>query len=394
MRQNHLAARDNARWLAALGGASSADALRDAMSVRHPDVDFHRLDAIAIVGSAGEGQRLAGICAARKIRIEAIVDDDAGKTGAVVAGRTVEPAHALGRLSKSTPVVIASHRVLGANQRLRDLGFSTVVPFAMLQVLAPGVFAPHMFYEELLDDLWAHRAQYQALNDRLADDQSRRVLDAVLGFRQTLDPALLHPVVSEDDLYAPNGLFDFADDEVYVDGGSYDGDTIRTFIDRVGGRFADIYAFEPDPVTFQKLTDNFRAEPRVHPVHAGLHSRTGSLRFRDDASRGAIFADDGDIEMPVTTIDDVLCDRRLSYVKMNIEGAEIDALRGGRNAISTWRPRLAISVYHRASDLWRIPLLVLEISSDYELYLRQHDGGIIETVLYALPRAKNGGKAG
>ena len=137
----------------------------------------------------------------------------------------------------------------------------------------------------------------------------------------------MQPVVTEHDLYAPEGLFEFADDEVYVDGGSYDGDTIRSFIARVHGRFADVYAFEPDPVTFAKLKANFRDEPRVHPIHAGLHSHGGSLRFRDDASRGAIFAADGEIEMPVTTIDDVLGGRRLTYVKMNIEGAEIDALQ-------------------------------------------------------------------
>ena len=116
------------------------------------------------------------------------------------------------------------------------------------------------------------------------------------------------------------------------------------------------------------------------------------LTRRDDASRGAIFADDGVIEMPVTTIDDVLGERRLTYVKMNIEGAEIDALKGGRKTIRKWQPRLAISVYHRASDLWRIPQLVLELVPDYRLYLRQHDGGIIETVLYALSPAANASK--
>ena len=101
-------------------------------------------------------------------------------------------------------------------------------------------------------------------------------------------------------------------------------------------------------MTFEKLKANFRDEPRVHPIHAGLYSRGGSLRFRDDASRGAIFAADGEIEMPVTTIDEVLGDKRLTYIKMNIEGAEIDALQGGRKSISKWHPRLALSIYHRA----------------------------------------------
>jgi hypothetical protein len=71
---------------------------------------------------------------------------------------------------------------------------------------------------------------------------------------------------------------------------------------------------------------------------------------------------------------------------MNIEGAEIDALDGARRTIARCLPKLAISAYHRPNDLWRIALLVREMSSKYELFLRQHDGGVIETVLYALPR--------
>ena len=373
-------------WLAALERANGTSDLRDAMRLQDGGLDPARLHSLAIVGAAGEGRRLADICQAQGIRIDAVVDDDPGKLGSRVAGLPVAPVQTLTVLAKSTPIVIASHRLQHATRRLRELGFKTVVPFAMLQVLASDVFPPHMFYRELLDELWLHRTEYRALNKRLADDRSRQVLESVIGFRLTLDPDVLRPVVTEDDLYAPKGLFEFTDHEVYVDGGSYDGDTIRSFILRVRGHFDDIYAFEPDPVTFAKLKGNFREEPRVHPIHAGLFSRGGNLRFRDDASRGAIFAADGEIEMPVTTIDDVLAGRRLTYVKMNIEGAEIDALNGGRNAIREWRPRLAISVYHRASDLWRIPQLVLEISPDYDLYFRQHDGGIIETVLYALPK--------
>ena len=155
----------------------------------------------------------------------------------------------------------------------------------------------------------------------------------------------------------------------------------------VHGRFADVYAFEPDPVTFAKLKANFRDEPRVHPIHAGLYSHGGSLRFRDDASRGAIFAADGEIEMPVTTIDEVLGDRPLTYVKMNIEGAEIDALQGrSARRSANGGPGSRFRFIIAPSDLWRIPQLVLQLDPDYELYLRQHDGGIIETVLYALPR--------
>ena len=281
--------------------------------------------------------------------------------------------------------MIASHRVLGAAERLRGLGFTTVLPFAALQAMAPERFPPHMFYDGLLEDLWANRDRYARLNDRLADARSRDVLDAVLGFRLTLDPLRLKPVLDSDDLYAPKNLIAFTAHEVYVEGGSYDGDTIRTFIAKVGNRFDKVYAFEPDPVTYGKLKANFAAEPRVEPINAGLHREPGVLRFKDDASRGAIFSADGSIEMPVTTLDTALGAARVSYIKMNIEGAEIDALFGGEKLIRREKPKLALSLYHRPSDLWRIPDVVQQFDPGYKLYFRQHDGGIIETVLYALP---------
>ena len=76
----------------------------------------------------------------------------------------------------------------------------------------------------------------------------------------------------------------------------------------------------------------------------------------------------------------------MTYIKMNIEGAEIDALKGAAGSIARWTPKLAIAVYHRPSDLWQIAEVVRGLNPNYDLYLRQHDGGVIETVLYALPR--------
>jgi FkbM family methyltransferase len=385
MSQTELGSRDSC-WVFGLDRAGGPHELQQALQDEQGALAVNNLVSLAIVGAAPEGQRLARICLEQKIHIDAIVDDDPVKVGSVVAGVAVAPVESVSALPTSTPVIVASHRLLRVTQRLHSFGFHTVVPFAMLQILAPQVFPPHMFYDGLLDDLWINRREYLELHERLADDRSRQVLDAVIGFRRTLDPAALQPVVTEHDLYMPDGLFDFSGDEVYVDGGSYDGDTVRSFIDHVHGHFEAIYAFEPDPVTFAKLKENFSGEQRVHPFHAGLYSYSGKLRFRDDGSRGAVFAADGDTEMPITTIDDVLGNRRLTYVKMNIEGAEVDALRGGQRTIRKWRPRLAISVYHRPTDLWRIPQLVRELDPGYELYLRQHDAGIIETVLYALHR--------
>lgn len=369
-----------------LAGAGNASDLRAGLLRHYPELDIDRLGRIAIVGAAVEGVRLATLCRDHGIGLAAIADDHPAKIGTQIVGVAVEPVAELARLDRATPVVIASHRLLGVIERLRAFGFETVLPFAALQIAAPDRFPPHMFYDALLDDLWDNRSRYEQLFDGLADQRSCDVLNAVLAFRQTLDPILLKPVLDDDDLYAPKGLIKFSDHEAYIDGGSYDGDTIRTFIRSVNNRFERVYAFEPDPVTFAKLKANFSAEPRIEPIHAGLYREKGVLRFKDDASRGAIFTDDGAIEMPVTTVDDVVGGGPVTYIKMNIEGAEIDALAGAKNAIRRELPKLALSVYHRPSDLWRIPEIVKQFSADYDLYLRQHDGGIIETVLYALHR--------
>lgn len=367
--------------------AGHASDLRGHLRQHYPAFDVDRISAIAILGAAGEGGRLADLCRAQGIGIAAVADDHPAKTGTDIAGQKVRPVTGLQEIDRSIPVVIASHRVLGATQRLRSFGFGTVLPFAALQAMAPERFPPHMFYDGLLDDLWQNRDHYARLNRQLADGQSRDVLNAVLGFRQTLDPSFLSPVLDDDDLYAPKNLIAFSNDEVYVDGGSYDGDTIRSFAKAVNDRFDRVYAFEPDPVTYRTLKSNFAADPRVEPIHAGLHRDKGVLRFKDDGSRAAIFTSDGTITMPVTSLDDVLGQKRVTYIKMNIEGAEIDALYGGEKAIRRELPKLAISVYHRPSDLWRIPDIVTQFSADYRLFLRQHDGGIIETVLYAIARS-------
>ena len=74
--------------------------------------------------------------------------------GQQIAGNVVRPVAFLERLDHSIPIVIASHRVLGATERLRALGLNTIIPFAVLQIMAPDRFPPHMFYDGLLDDLW------------------------------------------------------------------------------------------------------------------------------------------------------------------------------------------------------------------------------------------------
>jgi len=375
----------------ALWQASSVQDLRACIQAHHRGLDPNALNSLAIFGAGPEGQRLAQICQARGIKIAAVVDDNPYKTRLAIAGVRVEPTSCLAALDRATPIVVATHRALGPVQKARALRFTTVASFGALQVLAPDIFKPHMFYEGWLEDLFENRERYRTLASLVADARSREVLNAAIEFRLTSDPARLVPVLEEGPyyrgLYHPSGLFELGPEETYVDAGAYDGDSVRRFIDRVGGRYTRVLAFEPDPNTYTRLKQCFAHEPRVKTLNAGLHRHKAALRFRNDATRGAIFTDDGDCSIDVVSLDEVLGGAPVSYIKMNIEGAEIDALEGARKTIARWSPKLAVSVYHRASDLWRIPQIVSQLNPRYDLYLRQHDGGVIETVLYAIPRA-------
>jgi FkbM family methyltransferase len=370
-------------WLEELRRLGDGVALRASLCARLPALAPGRINRIAIVGAASEGRRLAALCEETSIRVVAIADDQPSRQGHSIGRTTVVPVDDLVAVDRDVPVVIASHRPLQLLQRLRAMGFTTVAMFLVLQVTDPERFPPHMFYDGWFEDLAAHADRYAALSDILADDRSRQHLDAIIGFRLTADIGVIAPIVDWD-VYAPKDLVSFSSDEVYVDAGAFDGDSICVFMDRVGDRFSRVIAFEPDPQTYGRLVEKFAGDPRIHALPKGVYSHAGHLRFVNDGSRGAIFAHEGSVEIPVTTLDEELADGRVTFVKMNIEGAEMEALRGGAKAISRWGPRLAISAYHRPSDLWQIPFLIRELRPQYRLALRQHDAGAIETVAYGL----------
>lgn len=371
------------KWLNQIRAFPSIEGVRSWLADRDPEFLPGRLTRLIIVGAAEEGIRLSEICDKENITVQAHVDDHPQKQGMTIGKQVVTPLDSLEDVDPGVPVVIASHRVLKVMERLRRMGFQHVAPFGLLQVLNPETFPPHMFYSGLLEDLFDNAERYEELMECVADEMSQMVLDAVLGYRLTFDPRILAPIV-EWDLYGPKNLIRYGDDEVYVDGGAYDGDSVRLFMDRVHGKFSRILAFEPDQETYRRLASNFKNDPTIETINAGLHRRRGTLRFDNAGTRGSIITESGQIEIPVVGLDEVLGKDRVTLIKMNIEGAEHEAIRGAENAIKTWGPKLSISLYHNPADLWSIPMEIAKMRSDYQFYIRQHDGGIIETVLYAL----------
>ena len=151
---------------------------------------------------------------------------------------------------------------------------------------------------------------------------------------------------------------------------------------RAKGGFSRIIAFEPDPVSYKKLCEKFSAESRVMAVNKGLYHQEVVLVFCSSGTRVAAINETGDTQVNMTSLDAVVGESSVSFIKMNVEGVELNALNGARETICRCRPKLAISAYNLPSHLCQVPFLMRELNPHYDLYLRQHDGGIIETVAY------------
>jgi FkbM family methyltransferase len=336
-----------------------------------------------LAGASSAGLAVAGELAAAGVSILGVFDDDARKQGSEFVGHRVQAVDRLAACDTTAPVILATHVIQGLSRRIRAMGHGRVWPFQLLSFLDPEAFAVHPFYAGMLEALYGGRGRLADTMAALEDDKSRRVLDAAIGFRLTLDVSvydgLLQPFP-----YLAEDLLRFTPDEVMVDGGSFEGDTIREFVVRTGGRFKGVIAFEPAERTYEVLCRSMAADPRIRPVRACLHDRDTMVSFEDTGGRSAAMVSDGGSQCPAKAIDGLPEAEDITFIKLNVEGAEAQALRGAARTIAARCPKLAIAAYHKPPDLWELPQLLRGMQPAYRLYFRQHTAGLQETVLYAV----------
>ncbi len=172
--------------------------------------------------------------------------------------------------------------------------------------------------------------------------------------------------------------------EYFADVGALDGDTTKYFLEHFKGGHA--YVFEPNPKQFEITKECLRGYPQVELFPYGIYDENTTLRFdsQEDSVGSSRLSNSGCIKVDVRKLDDLLGDRKVTCLKMDIEGSELAALRGAERIIREQRPKLAICIYHKPEDIWEIPGFILKCCPDYRLYIRQYSLFDIETVLYAI----------
>jgi FkbM family methyltransferase len=286
--------------------------------------------------------------------------------------------------------------------KLRSLGCTSVSSYAPIFWRFGERFLNMLLLNEPPHRLYAQRDQVMEAETLWADAESLHVYRANILWR-ALGDARFFPLPAPQNTYFPPDLLQPVTDEVFVDCGAFDGDTLREMLSWTSGQFAAAYAIEADAVSYEKLRSYVAALPdawqrKVYPLACAVGAARSTLRFAMSGSSTATTVDEG-VEVECRTLDELFAnqdelfanqdelfaDRRVTMIKMDIEGAEYDALRGARAMIERDHPVLAVCVYHTQADIWRIPLLLRSMRTDYRYFLRAYDGDGLQTVLYAIP---------
>lgn len=227
------------------------------------------------------------------------------------------------------------------------------------------------------------------VRQNLADKISKEVFDKLLEYRMTNNKKLLPEIYDMDcpQYFPEEDWLHPKRNEVFVDAGAYDGATSYNFCKWAREGYSKIYMMEPDPLMFSIMKEYSRLKNmrNVESVNSGAYSFSGKIKFKEDSSTGSSRIDvEGNAIISVISIDEMLQGEKATFIKMDIEGAEMEALEGTRNTITKYKPRLAVSIYHKECDLWEIPYYILIHYPWYKIHVRHYALTTNETVMYAV----------
>ncbi len=221
-----------------------------------------------------------------------------------------------------------------------------------------------------------HREEILKVASMLSDNLSRKIYENVILYKLTGKLSYLFAAESEkQESYALLGAKSF---KTCADLGAYNGDTVRELLE-MSNSIEKIYAFEPDRRNFRKLNDfcsSYNGKTELVPINAAAWSSDTTLIFGGEGNRNSgVFAPTKtakEIEVSARSLDSVIGDNKVDYIKYDVEGAESEALLGSKSTISRHTPALLVSAYHKSEDIFALPLLVNSLDPSYKLYFRRY----------------------
>lgn len=237
----------------------------------------------------------------------------------------------------------------------------------------------------------SHIDEYEKVYSYLADERSRTVYLSILNCKISLDNKYMMGIATPaKDQYFDKEIINLHENEVFCDCGSFNGDTLETFVTLSAGEYKKYIAIEADKDIFIELNKKVaeKGYRNVQTHNVACWNEKTILKFQSAQSAGHV-SEIGSITVQADTLDHILKGENVTFLKMDIEGAEEMALKGAATLIQENKPVLAVCIYHSLQDYYKLPLIMKDLNQDYMLFIRNYTDMVdTETVCYAVPKGR------
>ena len=351
-----------------------SDILCEATTIPFNALDEELPSAMVVFGTGKRGQRARQRLEKLGVCVPFFLDNDPIKQGTHVDSIPVLAPEHFKNITTDLPVLLCSWAQDKIISQLHRLGVSIVYIDGVTERIDPAVAdsSAKQIGEVLnmLSDQVSRKTYCDALRLRFYGRHTRYTSDYNI-YR--------HPKA----MARPG--------DIIMDGGAAEGDTLLGFLEDCHGD-CELHLFEPTPVSYGALCNNITklANARATAANFALWSKSMPLRFVEEfgCSHSNRPSHSGLLEVQAISLDEYVGNtnlNRVDLIKLDVEGAELEALKGSRKTIQRFRPRLHVCIYHKPQDLWEIPLYIQNLDLGYHMFVGHHSCCVLDTVLYCVP---------
>lgn len=341
-------------------------------------------EKIAIWGAARGGSVFANFLKENNVDKEYFfVDNNPSKINTLYCGKKIISANELMKSqNENILIAITCADIEGVKTQLKNLkwnGKIEIFDFAWID-----------FDESYYKYIYENITQFEKAYEILSDYKSKEVFINILNYKMSKDIKYTQNICDDyGKQYFDQEIINFKEDEVFIDGGAYNGDSIKLFLKNSKNIYYKIIGFEPDIKNYKALNNFIKDEnvKNAYTYNLGLFKEKKKLYFDVTTNGGAsssFINNNGGESIMVDSIDNVLNGEKVTFIKMDVEGSEVDAIIGAEKTIKKYSPTLAICAYHKKEDFYRIPLLIKSINENYKIYFRHYSLTDFETIVYAV----------
>lgn len=294
--------------------------------------------------------------------------------------------------SENLVVIVESAYYKEIKEQLQNIGIKNIFRIYIEKIAAEA------YVTRWQESFQERKEELKAL---CADVRSREVVEHILS-AWTMDdiPDDYYKTICSENQYFDKEIIALGDEEIFVDLGAYTGDTAESFIELCKNKFEKLHLFEMDTKTYKILLKNMgeiceHSAGIIQCYPYGVGEKRGRFVYQSNNTQSMLKISDfvnntsGDEVAEIRTLDEILGEEKVTFIKADIEGAEMSALRGAKKIIQEQKPILAICIYHSPDDMFDVPKYIKKLVPEYNIYIRHYTELMYETVCYAIPGNRN-----